>query len=51
VKIIHPKYVKPFVQVNKNDARDAQAIAEAAARPTLAIKSIEQQDVQAIHPR
>ena len=52
VKMIHPKYVKPFVQVNKNDARDAQAIAEAAARPsmpTVAIKSIEQQDIQAIH--
>jgi transposase len=52
VKMIHPQYVKPFVQVNKNDARDAQAIAEAAARPampTVAIKSIEQQDIQAIH--
>jgi len=52
VKMIHPQYVKPFVQVNKNDARDALAIAEAAARPsmpTVAIKSIEQQDIQAIH--
>lgn len=52
VKMIHPQYVKPFVQVNKNDARDALAIAEAAARPTMstvAIKSIEQQDIQAIH--
>ena len=52
VKMIHPKYVKPFVQVNKNDARDAQAIAEAAARPsmpTVTIKSIQQQDIQAIH--
>lgn len=52
VKIIPPHYVKPFVQVNKNDARDAQAIAEAAARPatpTVAVKSVEQQDLQAIH--
>lgn len=52
VKMIHPQYVKPFVQVNKNDARDALAIAEAAARPsmpTVAVKSIEQQDIQAIH--
>ena len=52
VKMIHPKYVKPFIQVNKNDARDAQAIAEAAARPsmpTVTIKSIQQQDIQAIH--
>jgi transposase len=52
VKIIHPQYVKPFVQVNKNDARDAHAIAEAAARPsmpTVAPKSVEQQDLQALH--
>jgi len=52
VVLIHPQYVKPFVRVNKNDARDAQAIAEAAARPnmpTVAIKSIEQQDIQALH--
>ena len=52
VKIIHPKYVKPFVQVNKNDQRDAHAIAEAAARPSMpsvAHKSIEQLDVQALH--
>lgn len=52
VKIIPPQYVKPFVQVNKNDARDAQAIAESAARPatpTIAVKSVEQQDLQAIH--
>lgn len=52
VKVIPAQYVKPFVQVNKNDARDAQAIAEAAARPSIkgiALKSIEQQDLQALH--
>lgn len=52
VKIIPAQYVKPFVKVNKNDARDAEAIAEAAARPatpTVAIKTAEQQDIQAIH--
>ncbi|WP_370277703.1 IS110 family transposase [Pontibacterium sp.] len=52
VKLIPPQYVKPFVQVNKNDVRDAQAIAEAAARPatpTVPQKSVEQQDIQAIH--
>lgn len=52
VKLIPPQYVKPFVQVNKNDIRDAQAIAEAAARPAtpaVALKSLEQQDIQAIH--
>lgn len=52
VKIIHPRYVKPFVQVHKNDQRDAQAIAEAAARPSMpsvALKSVEQLDLQALH--
>lgn len=52
VKIIAPQYVKPFVQVHKNDARDAQAIAEAAARPAMpsvAQKSVEQLDLQALH--
>lgn len=52
VKLMHPRYVKPFVQVNKNDARDAQAIAEAAARPSIPAvrpKTVEQQDLQALH--
>jgi transposase len=52
VKIIHPRYIKPFVQVNKNDQRDAHAIAEAAARPSMpsvAVKSIEQLDLQGLH--
>lgn len=52
VKMIHPRYVTPFVQVNKNDQRDAQAIAEAAARPgipSVAVKSVDQQELQALH--
>lgn len=52
VKIIHPRYVKPFVQVHKNDQRDAAAIAEAAARPAMpsvAPKSVDQLDIQALH--
>ncbi|TCK04152.1 IS110 family transposase [Marinobacterium mangrovicola] len=52
VKMIHPRYVKPFVQVNKNDQRDAQAIAEAAARPgipAVAVKTVDQQELQALH--
>lgn len=28
-------YVRPFVKRNKNDAADAEAIAEAASRPTM----------------
>ena len=32
-KLISPQFVKPFVQGNKNDFADAQAICEAASRP------------------
>ena len=52
VKIIPPQFVKPFVKSNKNDANDAQAICEAMARPDMhpvKVKTIEQQDIQAIH--
>ncbi|MGJ5621493.1 IS110 family transposase [Sulfitobacter sp. MF3-043] len=46
VKMIPPIYVKPYVKRQKNDANDAEAIAEAASRPTLrfvAVKSAEKQ--------
>ena len=46
VKLIPPAYVKPFVKRQKNDMADAEAIAEAAARPTMrfvAPKTAEQQ--------
>src|SRR6187397_854880 len=46
VRLIPPAYVKPFVKRQKNDAADAEAIAEAAARPTMRFvepKSEEQQ--------
>jgi transposase len=46
VKAIPPIYVKPFVKRQKNDAADAEAIAEAASRPTMrfvALKTEEQQ--------
>ena len=33
--LIPPIYVKPFVRRQKNDAADAEAIAEAASRPTM----------------
>lgn len=35
VKLIPPQYVKPYVKSHKNDFIDADAIAEAAARPTM----------------
>ena len=37
VKLIPPAYVKPFVKRQKNDMADAEAIAGAAARPTMRI--------------
>ena len=52
VKLISPQYVKPFVQVNKNDQRDAAAIALAASLPSIpsvSVKSEDQLDLQAIH--
>ncbi len=52
VKLIPPQFVKPYVKSNKNDANDAEAICEAMSRPNMrfvAVKSIEQQDIQATH--
>lgn len=52
VKLMPGQHVKPYVQNNKNDARDAEAICEAVNRPRMRfvpIKSIEQQDIQALH--
>lgn len=46
VRLIAPIYVKPFVKRQKNDAADAEAISEAASRPTMrfvAVTSAEQQ--------
>jgi transposase len=46
VRLIPPAYVKPFVKRQKNDAADAEAICEAAQRPTMRfvpVKSAEQQ--------
>jgi transposase len=52
VKLMAPQYVKPYVKTNKNDLRDAEAIAEAVTRPSMRfvpIKNMEQQDLQALH--
>ena len=52
VKLIAPQFVKPYVKSNKNDANDAEAICEAMSRPSMrfvAVKTIEQQDIQATH--
>ena len=52
VKLMAPQYVKPYVKTNKNDMRDAEAIAEAVTRPSMhfvPIKTVAQQDIQALH--
>jgi hypothetical protein len=54
VKLIAPQFVKPYVKSNKNDANDAEAICEAMSRPSMrfvAIKTVEQQDIQATDAR
>jgi len=35
VRLMSPEYVQPYVKAQKNDERDAEAIAEAATRPTM----------------
>lgn len=52
VDLIAAQFVKPFVKSHKNDRVDAEAIAEAASRPTMRyvpVKTIEQQDMQSLH--
>ena len=46
VRLIPPQYVKPFVKRAKNDRNDAEAISEAASRPTMrsvVVKTVDQQ--------
>jgi transposase len=52
VRLIAPQFVKPYVKGNKNDANDADAICEAVGRPSMrfvALKTVEQQEIQALH--
>lgn len=52
VKMMSPQFVKPYVKSNKNDARDAEAIAEAVTRPNMRFvpkKTFTQQDVLLLH--
>ncbi|WP_176072375.1 IS110 family transposase, partial [Paraburkholderia mimosarum] len=51
-RLISPQYVKPFLQGNKNDFADAQAICEAASRPSMRFVSPRnetQQTISALH--
>src|ERR1700710_1445108 len=52
IRLMSPEYVRPYVKSQKNDDRDAEAIAEAATRPTMRfveLKSEEQLDMQSLH--
>lgn len=52
LRLMSPEYVRPYVKAQKNDDRDAEAIAEAATRPTMrfvTLKSEEQLDMQSLH--
>jgi transposase len=52
VKLMSPRFVRPYVKSNKNDARDAEAIREAVTRPSMrfvVIKSQAQRDILALH--
>jgi transposase len=52
VRLMSPEYVRPYVKAQKNDDRDAEAIAEAATRPTMRfveLKSEAQLDMQCLH--
>src|SRR5438874_2127218 len=51
-RLIPAKYVRPYCKGDKNDYRDAEAIAEAVQRPTMkfvATKTADQLDLQALH--
>jgi transposase len=52
VKLINPKYVKPYVKRNKTDKNDSMAIASAALDPNMRfgeVKTEAQQDIQSVH--
>jgi transposase len=52
VRLMSPEYVRPYVKAQKNDDRDAEAIAEAATRPTMRfveVKTEAQLDMQTLH--
>ena len=51
-RLMPARYVRPYSKGQKNDFRDAEAIAEAVQRPTMkfvAVKTVEQLDLQGLH--
>ena len=52
IKMMAPQYVKPYVQRDKSDARDAAGIAEAVVRPAVPavrIRTRAEQELQSLH--
>ena len=49
VRLIPPSYVKAYVKRGKTDAADAEAICEAVSRPSMPLKSAEQQSALMLH--
>ena len=47
VRLIAPAYVKPFIRRQKNDAADAEAICEAAQRPSMRFVPVKTEEQQA----
>jgi transposase len=47
VRLIAPAYVKPFIKRQKNDAADAEAICEAAQRPSMRFVPVKTEEQQA----
>ncbi len=48
VRLMPPRYVKPYVKRNKNDMADAEAICEAVSRPTMRFVEIKTPDRQSV---
>jgi transposase len=52
VRLMPPRYVKPYAKWQKNDAADAEAICEVVNRPNMRfveIKTCEQQGILVLH--
>ena len=52
VKLVVPQFVKPYVNSNKNDMADGEAICEAVVRPNMRfvpVKSGEHRGILALH--
>ena len=44
-RLMSPEYVRPYVKAQKNDELDAEAIAEAATRPTMCSRPLSRKNI------